>query len=235
MTARAIALLNEPDDLGIGRWSLAAAIVLAAHLGLMATYLWLAPEQSSGTPEAGAVLIDLAPLVADAPPEPEVVRPPEPEVAEPPPQPEPQVVEPPPQIEPPPAPIIVQPDRRKPPQPIKRAERKPAAAPAAPRNTAVPPGVRASWEGSVAAQLRRAQRYPSGARARNEQGAVTLSFSLNRNGGVLAEHIVRGSGYPELDQEVLAMVQRAQPFPPFPPEMPQARIDLLVPIRFTLH
>jgi protein TonB len=218
MTARAIALLNEPDDLGIGRWSLAAAIVLAAHLGLMATYLWLAPEQSSGEPEAGAVLIDLAPLVADAPPEPEVVRPPEPEVVETPPQPEPQIVEPPPS-----------------PQPIKRVERKPSAAAAAPRNTAVPPGVRASWEGSVAAQLRRAQRYPSGARARNEQGAVTLSFSLNRNGGVLAEHIVRGSGYPELDQEVLAMVQRAQPFPPFPPEMTQARIDLAVPIRFMLH
>jgi protein TonB len=227
MTARAIALLNEPDDLGIGRWSLAAAIVLAAHLGLMATYLWLAPEQSSGEPEAGAVLIDLAPLVPDAPPEPEV--------AEPPPPPEPQVIEPPPQVEPPPAQIIVQPDRPKPPQPIKRAERKPAAAPAAPRNAVVPPGVRASWEGSVAAQLRRAQRYPSGARARNEQGAVTLSFSLNRNGGVLAEHIVRSSGYPELDQEVLAMVQRAQPFPPFPPEMPQAHIDLIVPIRFTLH
>jgi protein TonB len=225
MTARAVALLKEPDDLGIGRWSLAAAIVLAAHLGLMATYLWLAPEQSSGEPEAGAVLIDLAPLVADAPPEPEVTEPP----------PEPQVIEPAPQIEPLPSPIIVQPDRPKPPQPIKRAERKPAAAAAAHRNTAVPPGVRASWEGSVAAQLRRAQRYPSGARARNEQGAVTLSFSLNRNGAVLAEHIVRSSGYPELDQEVLAMVQRAQPFPPFPPEMPQARIDLTVPIRFTLH
>ncbi|MEA2975064.1 MAG: periplasmic protein TonB [Alphaproteobacteria bacterium] len=225
MTARAVALLNEPDDLGIGRWSLAAAIVLAVHLGLMATYLWLAREQSSVEPEAGAVLIDLAPLAADAPPEPEVTEPP----------PEPQVIEPAPQIEPLPSPIIVQPDRPKPPQPIKRAERKPAAAAAAPRNTAVPPGVRASWEGSVAAQLRRAQRYPSGARARNEQGAVTLSFSLNRNGGVLAEHIVRSSGYPELDQEVLAMVQRAQPFPPFPPEMTQARIDLTVPIRFTLH
>ena len=80
----------------------------------------------------------------------------------------------------------------------------------------------ASWRDQVVAQLQRAKRYPSGAESRREQGVVTLSFSLSRNGAVLSRSIARSSGNSELDQEVLAMVMRAQPFPPFPAGMPQA-------------
>ena len=39
-------------------------------------------------------------------------------------------------------------------------------------------------------------------------------------------------GVPALDEEVLAMVQRAQPLPAFPPAMTQQSINLVVPIRF---
>jgi protein TonB len=93
----------------------------------------------------------------------------------------------------------------------------------------------ASWRDMVVAQLQRAKRYPRGAESRREQGVVTLSFSLGRNGNVLARSIVRSSGNAELDQEVLAMVMRAQPFPSFPPSMTQARINLTVPVRFSLR
>jgi periplasmic protein TonB len=37
-----------------------------------------------------------------------------------------------------------------------------------------------------------------------------------------------------LDEEALALVRRAQPFPPPPPEMPGNSLDLTVPIRFNL-
>jgi protein TonB len=62
-----------------------------------------------------------------------------------------------------------------------------------------------------------------------------LSFSVDRNGRVLAHEIVRSSGHPELDKEVVSMIERAQPLPPFPPSMPQAKLDLTVPIRFSLR
>ena len=64
---------------------------------------------------------------------------------------------------------------------------------------------------------------------------VTLRFTLNRNGGVTARGIARSSGYPALDQEALAMVGRASPFPPFPRTMPQATVNLTVPVRFSLR
>ena len=87
----------------------------------------------------------------------------------------------------------------------------------------------------MVAHLQRNKRYPRGSESRREQGVVTLSFSLDRRGHVLSRSIVRSSGYAELDGEVMAMIARAQPLPAFPPEMPQSSIQLVVPIRFSVH
>jgi periplasmic protein TonB len=84
-------------------------------------------------------------------------------------------------------------------------------------------------------QLQRFQRYPLEAQSRNEQGVVLLGFTLDRDGHVLAHSIARSSGYTDLDNEVMAMIMRAQPLPPFPASMSQPRIDLTVPIRFSLR
>ena len=83
-----------------------------------------------------------------------------------------------------------------------------------------------SWRDLVVARLQQAKRYPSSAEARREQGVVTLSFSVDRNGRVLSRSIARSSGHASLDQEVLAMIQRAQPLPPFPPAMTQPVVHL---------
>jgi protein TonB len=83
--------------------------------------------------------------------------------------------------------------------------------------------------------LQSAKRYPSEAQSRREQGVATVSFSVDRNGRVLSRHLVRSSGSSALDQEVLAMVMRAQPLPSFPPAMSQSVIRLSVPIRFSLR
>ena len=56
---------------------------------------------------------------------------------------------------------------------------------------------------------------------------VTLSFTVDRNGRVLARSIARSSGVAALDEEVLAMVQRAQPLPAFPPAMTQHSVNLV--------
>ena len=85
------------------------------------------------------------------------------------------------------------------------------------------------------ARLQQNKRYPAGAESRREQGVATLSFSVDRNGRVLARSVARSSGVPALDEEVLAMVQRSQPLPAFPPAMTQQSINLVVPIRFTLR
>jgi len=60
-------------------------------------------------------------------------------------------------------------------------------------------------------------------------------FSLDRQGRVVESRIMRSSGASSLDEEALALLQRAQPFPAPPSEMSGVRVDLTVPIRFNLR
>lgn len=267
MSARAIVLLDR-DDHDVVRWAVAAAIVIAAHLGLVATYYLFVSYQPPGVPDTPAIIIDMAPtpvapaspmdvapgpemVEAQPPPEPQVVepQPPEPIIEPPPPMVEPVVALPEPPKEPPQPPEVKVEPKPKPPE-VKRVERKkPAprtsASPRSERNTADTPAspnagaisqaAQASWRDQVVSQLQRAKRYPSGAESRREQGVVTLSFTLSRGGSVLGRSIARSSGNSEFDQEVLAMVMRAQPFPPFPSGMNQSSIGLSVPVHFSLR
>jgi protein TonB len=91
-----------------------------------------------------------------------------------------------------------------------------------------------SWQGLVMAQLQRNKRYPATAQAKHEQGVVTLAFTVDRSGHVLARKIVKSSGSAALDEEVLMMVERAAPLPAFPPAVTKNTIGLTVPIRFAL-
>ncbi len=85
----------------------------------------------------------------------------------------------------------------------------------------------------IAAWLERHKRYPRTSRRMGEQGVVTLQFTLDGQGRVLGHRIVRSSGHDRLDQEVLALLERASPMPK-PPGSAQ-RISLAVPIVFSLR
>ena len=51
------------------------------------------------------------------------------------------------------------------------------------------------------------------ASARGQHGTAELRFTVDRSGHVLSARIERGSGHPLLDEETLALIQRAQPLP----------------------
>ncbi|SEC84310.1 outer membrane transport energization protein TonB [Rhizobiales bacterium GAS191] len=125
------------------------------------------------------------------------------------------------------------------------AAQPPAQAMAAPRMAAQPAaapalssgsGLSASaWKSEVMGRLNRSKRYPETARARHAQGTASLSFSIDRSGNVVAAHLAGGTGFPDLDEEALAMVHRASPLPPPPAELAGARITLTVPVRFNVQ
>jgi periplasmic protein TonB len=96
--------------------------------------------------------------------------------------------------------------------------------------TAIP-----AWKKLVVSALERNKRYPAAAQARNQHGTAQLAFSLDRHGRVTASRIVKSSGSTTLDQETLALVRRAQPFPAPPAAMAGAQIELTVPVRFNMH
>jgi len=230
-------------------------------VSLPAIMVDMAPVTSSPQPTP----MDLAPgpvmQQADASPPPEAVQQEvvQEQIAPTPPQEKPEVVAPPEQktepTPPKPEPAKIVPEKK--PAPVKpkvvRTEaKKPTDAPPAPRTTASPRAERqapaasaasagasaaamASYNQRVAAHLQRFKQYPPAAKAAGQQGVARLSFTLGRGGEVLASRLGGSSGHAALDAETMAMVRRAQPFPPFPSDMKQRSMSFSVPVAFSIR
>jgi periplasmic protein TonB len=119
--------------------------------------------------------------------------------------------------------------------PSSAAHRAKRAAAPAPGASARNPDALPNWKSRLVARLERYKRYPAQAQARGEYGVAQLAFSVDRAGGVHHARIVHSSGSTTLDRATLALVARAQPLPPPPPEIRGAQIAIVVPIRYNIR
>ena len=121
----------------------------------------------------------------------------------------------------------------------KPAPSKPAAAPASrPSRVAAAPnpgeesmGARegqANWSSQVRANISRAATYPSD--GNGASGTATVTVVIDHNGRLVSRRLAGSSGSPTLDRAALAMIERAAPFPRFPPVMRQMQETLNVPL-----
>jgi protein TonB len=229
------------------RWGACFVFVVAFHAAGAAALFARWTEDSNLVAGTPVIMVDLAPvgvspnittdvapgpLQQEAKPEVEPEKPIEKIELPPDPQAEPVVA-----VTPPPK-LIEKPKEKKPKQKHASLASAPTRAdqqadrPAAPipgassRNLDALP----NWKTQLVAKLERAKRYPS--EARGDQGTAQLAFSVDRQGGVHNARITRSSGSSALDHETLALVQRAQPLPPPPPEVQGAQIPIVVPIRY---
>lgn len=97
------------------------------------------------------------------------------------------------------------------------------------------PGGTADYAATVLAWLERHKEYPRRARLRRQQGTVMLYFVVDRQGTVLQHSIHQGSGHQALDEEVLALIQRAQPLPVMPDSIDDQTLELVVPVQFFIR
>ena len=250
-------LVTRPEFV---RWSLCAAVVIAAHglVALAVTGRWNEDYADAGVP---VVAVELAP-VAVAPPSPPRDLAPGPlmesqsqeQVAEEAPPEEHKQVQTEKEVEEPPAPdpevAMAKPEPMAEEGPIEDTPA-PVVAPAAPVPTAPQvaptPGPRVAalavgqvprptsaavptWQRLLVAQLERHKRYP--AHAGGKVGETRLAFSIDRTGRVLTSRIVRSSGSEALDEEALALLKRAAPLPPPPAGLSDEQLSFVVPIRY---
>jgi periplasmic protein TonB len=210
------------DKSELRRWVLCGAFVLAAHaLGAAALVQWHEPIDDGDYGE-DTVMLELTPQQEQGNPTPD------------------QPIEKP--IEEPIAPLPEQQSEAmlpvKPPDPVEMPVPVQNNAPDLVTTAAQQARLRANranWDSEIARLLEHNKRYPAEARARGEQGVVELKFSIDREGHLLSSHIVRSSGFAALDEETLALVQRAQPFPPPPPDSPGEELSFTVPVRFNIR
>jgi len=152
-------------------------------------------------------------------------------VAVPPPRPKPVVHKPlPPKPVPEPIPAAAPPPMAPvaPPAPV-------MAAPVANPTPAPPSNVVPTFQSQLLAHLNRHKRYPNSARLRRQEGVAYLRFTMDRDGHVLASNLHKSSGAATLDEEVLAMIKRAEPLPKVPQEITDQRLEFIVPVRFDLR
>jgi protein TonB len=90
-----------------------------------------------------------------------------------------------------------------------------------------------TYAAEVMSRISAAKRYPTSSRARREEGTARVSFALHRDGSVQGETLVTSSGHDALDEEALATVRRAAPYPPVPDDV-AAPLELQVDVAFTL-
>lgn len=87
------------------------------------------------------------------------------------------------------------------------------------------------WLSRLANHLERRKRYPRAALSRRKEGTVHVRFFVAPDGKVEVPEIIRSSGIALLDEEALALLQRAAPLPKPPPD---TNTLITVPVSFTL-
>lgn len=232
------------------RWLTAAIIVLALHIGIGA---YLVLTRHIGMPPGeppDALMIDLAPVSASPPPQPEQEEqhqtvPEEPAVMSkplPPQPPVPNVLQTPliPSAEavlpPPPKPVQEKKVEEQKPKKVEkekeqRVEKTHPARVQARHATAPAAGFSgeslASWESEVRMRV-------AGAASRSVQasGTAVLGFSVDASGHVGGAHIARSSGNSELDHATVAIASRLGQLPPPPGGR---RTAVMVPVRYSFH
>jgi protein TonB len=90
----------------------------------------------------------------------------------------------------------------------------------------------ATWERSLSHRLDSVKRYPS--RAHGEKGIAQVFFRINRDGHVVESRIARSSGSAILDEDALATLKRADPFPVPPNGITDDKLSITAPIRYKL-
>jgi periplasmic protein TonB len=223
--------LHLPEQRRPGRWLLAAVVIVALHAAIVVALVW--HRRTPPAPElVPAIAVSLAPVQGSAPQVHDEDLPAGPEMQQAeaappePPKQEEQKVE---QQVPPPPPAehteaVLPKDE---PKPIETP--KPEEQPPAPQTTAPPKNEHVgaftqaasnAYSALIVGHLDKYKRYPPA--ARGAVGKATLRFTLDRDGKVVDVQIVKSSGNSVLDQEAIAIVHRADPFPKFPAAKPQA-------------
>ena len=168
MTARALTWFEDDDPRDLIRWAVAAFIVILIYAALIGGYLlWQQHADEDLGDESSAIAIELTVPEIEQQEQAKVDQPPPPQDTT----------------------TDVTLPEEKPPEKVEPTNPTPRSTA---RVDAASPHIDPSWQSLLFKQLQRFKNYPSGARARNEQGVVKLTFIVDRDGHVLSRQIVAG-------------------------------------------
>jgi periplasmic protein TonB len=83
-------------------------------------------------------------------------------------------------------------------------------------------------------KIRSRTKYPQRAQVRGQVGNVRVAITIDRQGNILSTNILESSKFDLLNKEAIDAVNRSAPFTELPAEMPGARFEFSVPMRWSL-
>lgn len=247
--------LAAEDRSDLRRWMFSGLAVLCVYGGATATLAtWRHADDIAAAEPSGAIVVDLAPLPAAPSTTPTDVAPgPEQVMSEAQPVAKPDVTPPDETPELPPAPnpdaaVALQAKPQPDVTPQQQAAASTTSAPQAVPERIAPVAVApvqgapntkdseavVTWRTQLLALIEKNKRYPEAARPRRENGTTQVSFALDRKGMVANARVIQSSGSTALDEEAVALLKRAEPFPAPPATFPGDSVVVRLPIRFTV-
>jgi len=91
------------------------------------------------------------------------------------------------------------------------------------------------YKDAIKQKIESHRRYPRSARKHKLKGNTTVEFIVMSNGNARYVKLLHSSGYTVLDDEAIAMVKRASPFPSIPAEFKLSKSTMEVTIIFSLN
>ena len=110
----------------------------------------------------------------------------------------------------------------------------PAAGSGARIETVGNPAAHQRYLRKVLDRIARFKRYPREARRDGVVGKVMVRFTVLADGRLQSPHLTGSSGDIRLDQAALDMLSRASPFPPIPRSLAVGKLELSLPVEFSL-
>ena len=90
------------------------------------------------------------------------------------------------------------------------------------------------YQDMVKQKIEEVRRYPTFAKRQGIEGTVYINFTVLSNGLSQDVKIVHSSGFKILDEEAVATIKRANPFPPIPEEISTSFVRMEVSIMFKI-
>jgi protein TonB len=93
----------------------------------------------------------------------------------------------------------------------------------------------ADYKGRIRSRIEKCKEYPYQARRQEQEGLVRVRFTLGKNGFLAAEPVLaRNCRHARLNAAALEAVRKAQPYPPFPPQIQEETMSFTVDLVFSL-
>jgi protein TonB len=83
-------------------------------------------------------------------------------------------------------------------------------------------------------KILRIWQYPPKAYENNEEGKVIVKMSINADGRLAGAALISSSGYAELDDDAVSVVQTAAPFEPLPVNYDLSRLNIVASFRYKI-